>query len=269
MRKKRRKIYRVKRKKSIFKSWYSWSFVLFFIFVFAVLYFLVFFDKFQVKQLIISGNVKVLGNELENATFQKINRSILFFNSKSIFLISKKELKSKILKNYPQIEQLNVKKNLPDKLILEIKERSAVAVFCLPAQTGETCFLIDRNGVIFEPYNNFSEEKMIIRLTESSPLKEGLGTEVIKVNFIDSALKIQKNLKENFQINVKESIFISPVRLNVKTADGWEIYFSLESDIDLQITKLNLLLKQEIPPENWKDLEYIDLRFSKVFYKFR
>jgi hypothetical protein len=52
--------------------------------------------------------------------------------------------------------------------------------------------------------------------------------------------------------------------------EGWQIYFSLDpdSDINTQLVKLNLLLSGEIPLENRKNLEYIDLRFKdRAFYK--
>jgi len=56
-------------------------------------------------------------------------------------------------------------------------------------------------------------------------------------------------------------------RLDIKTAEGWEIYFDLSSDVNFALTKLGLLLEKEIPLEKRGDLSYIDLRFSKVYYK--
>jgi len=82
-------------------------------------------------------------------------------------------------------------------------------------------------------------------------------------------LQIQGNLKDNFQINVKEAAISLPERLNIKTSENWQIYFNLESDINLQITKLNLPLKEEISPEKRENLEYIDVRFSRAYYKYK
>ena len=82
--------------------------------------------------------------------------------------------------------------------------------------------------------------------------------------------KIQKDLKDNFQINLTEALITSPIRLNVTTGEGWQIYFNLQGnpDINSQITKLNLLLNGDITPTIRKTLQYIDLRFQdRAFYK--
>jgi len=86
-------------------------------------------------------------------------------------------------------------------------------------------------------------------------------------NRIKDFLEIEKILKNNLKIEIKDLIVISEKRLNVRTREGWEIYFNLEKDIKLQITKLEVLLEQEILIEKRKNLEYIDLRFERIFYK--
>ena len=94
-----------------------------------------------------------------------------------------------------------------------------------------------------------------------------LGQEVVKKELLDLILRIQGNLKDGFQIDTKEAILSLPKRLDIKTSENWQIYLNLESDINLQITKLNLLLEEEITPEIKETLEYIDLRFTRVYYK--
>jgi len=55
--------------------------------------------------------------------------------------------------------------------------------------------------------------------------------------------------------------------LDVKTAEGWEIYFNLEENLSWQLTQLYLLLERKISPEERRTLQYIDLRFNKIYYK--
>ena len=108
-----------------------------------------------------------------------------------------------------------------------------------------------------------------MRPGQKKPKKEELflGQKLIEKELLDLILRIQGNLKENFQIDIKEAAISLPKRLDIKTSENWQIYFNLESDIDLQIIKLNLLLKQEITAEIREELEYIDLRFTRVYYK--
>ena len=93
-----------------------------------------------------------------------------------------------------------------------------------------------------------------------------LGENVISKDTLDKILKINENLEKKLEIN-PEKFILKDNRLDVKTTEGWEIYFDLLGDINLALTKLHLLLEKEISPEARKDLQYIDLRFTKVYYK--
>ena len=64
------------------------------------------------------------------------------------------------------------------------------------------------------------------------------------------------------------SSYVSEKRLNTKTSEGWEIYFNLKGDLNWQITELGLVSEKQIPLEDRGELEYIDLRFSRVYYKY-
>ena len=63
------------------------------------------------------------------------------------------------------------------------------------------------------------------------------------------------------------AVIVSEERLNVKTSEGWEIYFNTADDLDWQVQELALVLEKQITPEKRRNLEYIDLRFSRVYYK--
>jgi len=129
--------------------------------------------------------------------------------------------------------------------------------------------LIDNNGIIFEPVAVISEDAIIVRQTMESN-QVFTGQEVIARNIISTISLIKQTLKDNFQIDLKEAMVTSPLRLDVKTGENWQIYFNLDpgSDINSQLIKLNLLLAEEILPEARKSLQYIDLRFEdRAYYK--
>ena len=82
--------------------------------------------------------------------------------------------------------------------------------------------------------------------------------------------EIEKNLKDNFQINLSDALISTPIRLDIKTGEGWQIYFNTDTDSDItsQLTKLDLLLQKEISAESRQSLQYIDLRFKdRAYYK--
>jgi hypothetical protein len=79
---------------------------------------------------------------------------------------------------------------------------------------------------------------------------------------VGNIYKIQKLLKDNFQIDLKEVALTSPIRLNVITQENWKVYFHIEENlnIDSQLVKLNLLLDGGISDLSRSNLRYIDLR---------
>jgi len=65
-----------------------------------------------------------------------------------------------------------------------------------------------------------------------------------------------------------EKFTLSAGKITVRMKEGWEAYFQRDTqDIPLELLKLNLILKKELPPEKRKNLQYIELRFSKSYYK--
>ena len=265
----KRKPHRVRIKTPFIRKPFFWFSFVFLAFILGGSYLFIFAERFQITEIQVHGNKTVSTEDLEDIVLNTINRVILGKNFKTIFLVRKNEINKEILNKFPEIEDLKTKKDFPNTLILEIRERKPFAVFCTEEQQiPEQCFILDKNGVIFEiqEHPNSLDNTLIIRFSENE--KEfSLGQEIIKKELLDLILKIRNNQKENDQPDITEVIFFLPQRLNVKTTEGWQIYFNLESDIDLQITKLNLLLKELIPFEDRENLEYIDLRFTRAYYK--
>ena len=224
-----------------------------------------FLNFFQIKQIKISGNQKVVKENLETIIKGLIEKKILFFPSKSIFLINSDQVKKQILIAFPLISSIDFKKELPDSLILEIEERKRVAVFV----QNDKNFFIDKQGVIFEEIpktecKTFKLKNLI--LNESLDL----GNKVIDTAKISQIFNIKSDLRSSLGIITDEVVIVSEQRFNFTTADGWDIYFNPQNNIDWQIVKLKEVLEQEIPNENRGLLEYIELRFGNFApYKYR
>lgn len=266
----KRRVRLLKPKKSLFKKPLFWWFVLFLFVVLSIFYFFVFYPKFQITEIIISGNEKVLTQDIEKIVKENIDRKIfvlagLKITSKSIFLTGPKIISKALLNGFSQIESVKVSKKFPQTITLQVKERTPFAVFC---QTDDKkCFYIDENGIIFKILEKIPENISIVRqLIEDKEVFT--GERVVEKNIIDIISKIKRNLKDNFQIDVKSAMISTPFRLNIETSENWQIYFNLESETDLQIAKMNLLLKDEISVSARKTLQYIDLRFKdRAYYK--
>lgn len=263
-------------KKSILKSRFFWLTILIFVIFWTIFYFLFFSPLFQIKEIIISGNARVSIEEVENIVEMNLEKKILFFPTTSIFLINLNKIREEILNIHPQIFEIKINREFPNVLNLILRERVALAYFCqkLPPSSivneegfKEKCFLLANDGIIFEEYEMRGGLIKIIDGQDENFFK--LGEKVIEKDYLEKILKIQKNISEDLKIEIEEFIVFSE-RLNVKTADNWEIYFDPKGDLNWQLTKLKLVLEEKIPPERRRDLEYIELRFGDLAtFKYR
>lgn len=237
-----------------------WQSVLVILFLFGISYFFAFSPVFQIKEVKIAGAQKVPQEQIMSKINDILPKSILIFKTKSIFLANISQTEEGLLENFPQIEGAVFDREFPASLNVEIKERGARALWC----NGE-CYLIDKDGVAFEaaPDNN---QLMQIEV-ETAFEQAKLGQSVISRELLSSILKIEALLKEKAGLETQKAMVISTERVNFKTREGWEIYFNLEDDFEWQVTKLTLVLEREILPEKREILEYIDLRFTRVYYK--
>src|SRR4030043_471886 len=214
-----KKSYRVRKKKSIFRSRFFWLGLLFLIILGTIFYFIVFFSAFQIKEIKVSGNEKIATEDLKNIISRQIDKKIFFFNSKSIFLTDLKEINKIILKSFPQIARINLDRDFPDVLTVQIEERKPVAIF----SQEENYFYIDKEGIIFEIItDNFSQIFNIKNLSSTARLE--LGERVIGEEKLNQILKIETKFKNDFKIPLAEILIMSESRLNVKTSEGWEVY---------------------------------------------
>lgn len=259
-----RKPHKIRKKTSIFKRRFFWIFILVVIFFLGSAYLVSFASFFNVKEIEILGNKKVSADEIKQLVNEKIIRNFWKLSSKSIFLANLGKAKDDLLKEFPQIENISFQKKLPGSLIVEAKERTAVAIFC----PDTNCFLVDKGGIVFEKTDVIFSEFPKIRNIQGKQ-NFSLGEKIIDEKILTFILDVKSKLNEKVKIDVEEFNVPSLQRLNVKTKEKWEIYFNTEGDLNWQIEKLILVLEKEIPPEKRKDLEYIDLRFTRVYFKYR
>lgn len=263
MRKKQyfRKPRKIKRKKSLFQQRFFWITILMIFATASIFYFFIFSSFFQVRNIIILGQEKINEQDIRIFIEKKITKKILFLKTRSIFLINSKETENNILDSFPQISEIKITKKFPDALDIIIQERLGKFTWCYE----EKCFLLDNQGVIFEQVFD-NQDSNYIRIKDlTTNQKSDLGQEVIKKQKLSQILNITKRLDEDLEILVQEISILSDQRLNVRTTNGWEIYFNTQKDIDWQITELDLILKKKIPFEKKQEIEYIDLRFDKIY----
>lgn len=260
-----RKPYRVRKKKLVFRKGLFWLFFLAIVFAGSVFYIFLFSSLFQVKKVTISGQEKVSEEELSYLVQEGLETELLFFKTKSVFLVDAKSIEENILKNIPQISEIRVERVFPGVIKVSVKERSGIAVWC----KGVDCFSMDGEGIIFAPLiNDGLRQAGQIKIRDAVFAgKAELGEKVIERDRLGQILEIKTKIDEKVKIVAADFSILSPERLNVSVKEGWEIYFNLKGDLDWQMQELALVLEKQITPVKRRNLEYIDLRFSRVYYK--
>ena len=272
-----RKPHRFKRKKPVVKNRFFLSAFFIFILFIAVSYFLFFSDFFQIKEVIVSGNKKVLKEEIVRVAENEFLKAKSFFPVKNILLVNLGEIKENILNSFPQIAEIQIGRKLPRTLVFTILERKGVAEFCKAFELFtkeesqalyQKCFLLDEEGIVFE---EVLKDSLFLPKIKNPNLEFqlGLGQKIIDKELLSGILDIFSQLKD-LNIETKEFLIVSEERINVKTLDNWEIYFNPKEDLNWQLTKLKAVLEKDIPSERRNELEYIELRFGNLApFKYR
>lgn len=260
------KIHKIKPKKSVLRSGLFWLIILILAIIIAGVYFFLFYPGVQIKNIIISGNQRVATNDIENFISADISNKILGIAglqivSKSIFLMNNSRLSEAIVNKFPTIESVEITKNFFKTIIFKVNERISTSIFC-PSLDGEksNCYLMDSSGTVFESVRALPENMLVVRKLINKQIF--IGEKVVQQSIIDLILKVEKNLRDSFKINLSEALIASSARLNLKTSENWQIYLNLNENynIESQLLRLNLLLNGGISANERKNLRYIDLR---------
>ena len=253
-----RKTYRRKIKKPFYKKKifvYLISFLFFSAFIF---YFLFFWDFFQIKKIEISGNQRTETKDLINFIEKETIKPFLFLESRNVFLFFPRKIAPEIIEEFPGLSEFQLSKQYPDKVKLKVKERKSIGVWCRE----NDCFSFDSTGKIFEKTR--TKKGLIVEIENKDFL---IGEKILSLKNMESLIKIWNYLIPEIS---PEKFSVEKSKLVVSIKDNWEIYFNLEEEIDFQLIKLELTLKEKISDENRKRIEYIDLRFDKrVYFKYR
>lgn len=231
--------------------------------LFLILIYILFFSPlFKIRAIEVLGNKEVKTEEIKNN-----------FSYKNIFLFTEKKIKDDLVKKFPKISDLEVRKNLIKRVVnLIIKERERLGIICQSKIIEEkeqmkNCFYIDKNGFIFEDAPQTSGS-LIILIKDYSQRDFYLGKNIFEKRIMEFISKIKENLFLETGVRVSDfSILSWPAKeLKIMTNEGWYIIFDLERDAKSQLLGLKAALEEKI--KNRESLEYVDLRIeNRIYYK--
>jgi cell division septal protein FtsQ len=226
----------------------------------AVYAFFYFSPQFEIKELKVSGIESTSEEELSRAIKDKFTISYSFFGKtgtiENIFLPAGKGI-DEVLKDFPQIDSINVSKNFAKgSLLIDVKEKVPFVTWTEKFDNNN-CYLFDARGSFIK--NCESENNSLISVFEESRVCG--KNEEIRKTVINSIEKIINNSRE-LGLSFSGFSLYSDDKLSLNLNQNCQIIFNPASDLDWQLEKLNIVLTQDKYISNLEKYEYIDLRFG-------
>lgn len=287
--------FRKKTKEKKTKSFLTFKIFLIIFLVLLAFWFIFIFSFWQVKNIEVKGSDRIKPQSIRELINEQLEKKSLFIlRQNNIFLFKKKSAKEMIKEEF-NLTDIKIKKKLQNTLIVEIKERPYSYIFC---ESGEYYFSSDDSYLMEKIAFEGSEENLlreggeglaeidneldtcVVSLEEkdkyfiienknnNSIIKSG-GKIALSREYLDFIARLNEKLKEHPEFNV-DRLIVADQYFNsifVKIKDGPQIYFNVNTDIDLQLENL-ILVKNNKIKDNFNKLEYIDLRYGDTVYFF-
>ncbi|MBU1131944.1 FtsQ-type POTRA domain-containing protein [Patescibacteria group bacterium] len=234
-----------------------------FILIGGIIYFIFMSQYFQIKNIEINGLQKIKKENIDKIIDSyRSQRKMIIFSRNNYWLFKPNDLKNKIIEKY-WFEELAIKKKFPDKIMIELKEKESAINWL----SNDLCYHLDLTGVAIE-YCEDNNAFLTIRDMKNKELKIGEPASV-------SGEELDNLIKLNFQVQMIAIDKFTPLAyektdnsLELKTDDGFSIYFNSNLNFDEQALRLDALLNQPEMKEELSKLKYIDLRFGeRIYYK--
>jgi cell division septal protein FtsQ len=236
--------------------------------------YILFFSQFlTIFSIEISGN-RDIGKQpiLEEVNSYLNGKYLGIIDKKNLVLANRDRIRKKIISRFKQIKNVEIKKNFPSGLEINIQERK----ISLAVLSGGNCYVLDENG---EPYDIFScdgeeiKRNNLIIMEDRSGKPVEIGKTFLEKDYMDYVLNIRKNIEEmvglKIENNFKTPNFISG-DIRVRTGGGWEIYFNREIILEREMEMLELFLSNQSKEVSSGNVEYADLRSDgKIYYKLK
>lgn len=252
--------YRAKRKKPIFFKASFWCASFFIVGIAGSAWCAIFSPLFEVKDIQVSGTQKIKDQECITLLEEQVKKEVAFIPSKSLLLFDLKRAKDELMARFPQAQNITIERKFPSTIYASVQERQPIAVF----EAGGQKFFIDENGVAFE---TVSSENNLFIVGKGAAAAPRIGEAVVQKDLLVKVIKIKVAIEAAAKLGLARALIVSAERVNFTTKDGWMIYANPQKDIDWQAAKLEAVLSDKDLAINRASLEYIDLRFTRVYVK--
>ncbi len=229
------------------------------------IYGIFFSNYFKITEIRVADELlenEILGEEIKSTINATLGKNLIFHNTEN--------LRMKILDSFPEIEQVTVEKDYPNKIIIQFAEYPLVANIINESYTMKKNYIVNSIGYAIKE-DLEGPNLPYIRISSEEPLNP--ETPIIEANKLRYILETIIYFEDKFGMRVVEVVYKkTPREIHLLTEKNFYIWLDMQLPADEQLKKLKkALVKLDIYNEN---LEYIDLRIAggngdKIIYKRR
>lgn len=256
---------------SIFLRIFTWLLILCFV---GVVGYMLFFSPFlAIDEISIKGEENIDEENLLAVVKGSIDGKYLDMVQKNNFILaSKNGIEGDLRNRFKRISEVEIIKEFPNKLTVEIKEIRTSLIFC----GGDACWVIDEKGRVFSRADFSSNELgeqdlMVLRNIDSRDIAE--KDILLEEDLVRFVIEIRKRLEDDLDIRIGKDVSTPALisgDLRVETSEGWKIFFNKNLGSKKSIDMLKAILERNIDQEKRANLEYVDLRVNnKAYYKLK
>ena len=223
---------------------------------------------FWVKHVEITGLSRAPETEVRAGIDQWLQaKRFLYPWRKPLWLLSAQDLTKEMKSLFPVIKEVVVSRAWPDSLKITFEEYDAWGVLCQGEP--ETCYWIDRAGVVFESAPAFSG-LIVPKIRDQRGHGITPGSTQLSQNFMHLITYFNERARGDDTLqSLQFTIGEQDATVHATTRAGWDMLLLEDTNPETAYKNLRTTLDQEIK-ERVGELDYIDLRFgNRIFYKFR
>ena len=206
-------------------------------------------NYFNINQINITDNSKMLQNELTELSKKIYNKSAIYVDSNKIKEFIEKDVR---------VESVTVEKNSLGEITIDVKEKDLVYY----AVIGKNIYLVDKEGRIFAYLNEKEVEGVPIIIANNEEEIKEISDFLNEI----SDLAIFKRISQMYKVKDKEYIIILEDGVKIKTNrikdSNDEINKEKENKRYVVAEQLYFNMSKE------RKIDYIDLRFNDYIIKY-
>ena len=200
------------------------------------------------------SRVSVVGNQLMSAAEIEAAAGVTGLN---LFWIRRSDVDQR-LRLLPPVESAEISIELPDHVLIQLKERAPVAIW----QAGETPFLVDRDGLVLAARPS-EQPLMVVRDTSGQPVAPGTR---VSADAVRGVGELDARLSDTFGSQQRQYEYSHESGLNVVQSVGPRLIVGGGDNLDWKVAAIRTIVRHL--EANRRSAELIDVRFGdRPYYR--